>query len=315
MRKLLTLSIILLALGAAGYFLFAPDIPRSALLAKYGRPPSQFMALADGARIHFRDRGPRDAPALILIHGSNASLFTWEGWAALLSHSFRVVSLDMPGHGLTGAVPSGDYSEEAMTQVVARVADGLHLARFAIGGNSMGGGVAARFAEEYPQRVTQLILVDAGGMPVREGKHVPLAFRLARIPVLNLLLLYVTPRALVVEGLDDAIVRKSIIDDQMIDRYWDFARMQGTREATLRRFQLPRDDFVFRNTRRVVAPTLILWGEEDRLVPVEAGRRYARAIAGARLIIYPGTGHLPQEEVTDRSASDVRNFMLATSRP
>jgi pimeloyl-ACP methyl ester carboxylesterase len=218
----------------------------------------------------------------------------------------------MPGHGLTGAVASGEYSEQAMTSVVARVADRLRLARFAIGGNSMGGGIAARFAEEYPQRVTQLILVDAVGMPVRAGEHIPLAFRLARIPVLNEILLYVTPRVFVTEGLDDAIVRKTIIDDRMIDNYWDFARMQGTREATLRRFQTPADNFVANNAGHIRAPTLIIWGEEDRLVPLEAGRLYAHAIRGSHLVIYSATGHLPQEEVPDKSAADVRNFLFAT---
>jgi pimeloyl-ACP methyl ester carboxylesterase len=177
----------------------------------------------------------------------------------------------------------------------------------------MGGGVAARFAEEYPRRVTQLILVDAVGMPVRAGEHIPLVFRLARIPVLNLALLYVTPRAFVVEGLDDAIVRKAIIDDRMIDRYRDFARMEGTRGATLRRFQESPDNFVERNAQHIAVPTLILWGEEDRLLPLDAGRRYARAIRGSKLIVYPATGHLPQEEVPDKSAADVRNFLLATS--
>src|SRR5215469_710597 len=312
MRKVLVILLVVVALAAVCWSLFTPSIPRAALVAKYARPPSEFMTLADGARIHFRDRGPKGAPVLVLIHGSNASLLTWEPWAARLSDAFRVVSIDMPGHGLTGAVPSGDYSEQAMTEVVAQVADRLSLTRFAIAGNSMGGGVAARFAEEYPQRVSQLILVDAVGMPVHAGEHVPLVFRLARIPVLNLSLLYVTPRAFVVEGLDDAIVRKAVIDDRMIDSYWDFARMQGTREATLRRFQAPQDNFVERNVGRLVVPTLILWGEEDRLVPVEAGKRYARAIRGSRLVIYPATGHLPQEEVPDKSASDVRDFLLAT---
>src|SRR5579862_3484449 len=283
MRKLLVFLIVVAALAALGWVLFTPDIPRAALVAKYATPPSQFMTLADGARIHYRDRGPKSAPAVVLIHGSNASLFTWEPWAARLSDAFRVISIDLPGHGLTGATPSGDYSEQAMTDAVARVTERLGLTRLAVAGNSMGGAIAARFAEEYPQRVTQLILVDAGGMPVRAGEHIPLVFRLARIPVLNLALLYVTPRPLVVEGLDDAIVRKSVIDDRMIDSYWDFARMQGTREATLRRFQAPRDDFVARNVGHIAVPTLILWGEEDRLVPIEAARRYARAIRGSRL--------------------------------
>jgi pimeloyl-ACP methyl ester carboxylesterase len=314
MAKLLLVAIVVVAVAGVCYFLITPDLSRPAVVAKYGHPPSQFMTLADGANIHFRDRGPKNAPALVLVHGSNASLFTWEPWAARLSDVFRIITIDVPGHGLTGAVPSGDYSEQAMTNVVARVTDRLGVRRFAIGGNSMGGAIAARFAEEYPQRVTQLILVDAGGMHVKNGQHIPLAFRLARIPFLNLMLLYVTPRAFVVEGLDDAIVRKSIINERMIDSYWDFARMQGTRAATLRRFQIPEDHFVASNMNRINTPTLVLWGEEDRLVPLEAGRLYTRAIRGAKLIVYTATGHLPQEEVPDKSAADVRNFLLATSR-
>jgi pimeloyl-ACP methyl ester carboxylesterase len=312
MRKLFGFLIIVLVFAGGCYLLITPEIPRAALVSKYARPPSRFMTLSDGGKIHFRDRGPKSAPALVLIHGSNASLFTWEPWATRLSDAFRVITIDMPGHGLTGAVPSGEYSEQAMAIVVGQIADRLALPRFAIGGNSMGGGIAARFAEEYPQRVTQLILVDAAGMPVRAGEHIPLAFRLARIPLLNRLLLYFTPRIFVIEGLDDAIVRKSIVDDRMIDTYWDFARMQGTREATLRRFQTPADNYVSNNAARIRAPTLVLWGEEDRLVPLEAGRVYARTIRGSRLIVYSATGHLPQEEVPDKSAADVRSFLLAT---
>jgi pimeloyl-ACP methyl ester carboxylesterase len=316
MRKLLIgLLILLIALGGAGYLLYSPDIPRGALEAKYATPPSHFLTLADGARVHFRDRGPRSAPVLVLLHGSNASLFTWEPWATRLDNTFRVVTLDLQGHGLTGAVPSRDYSEQAMVKLVAAFTRRLGIARFALGGNSMGGGVAARFAEEFPERVTQLILVDAAGTLTREGDRIPLAFRLARIPVLGQVLRYVTPRAIVVEGLDDAIVRKSIIDDTMIDRYRDFARMAGTREATLMRFQLPRDSYVAGHVGRITMPTLILWGEEDHLIPVAAARAWAKAIRGAKLIIYPATGHLPQEELPDKSAGDVRTFLLATSQP
>jgi pimeloyl-ACP methyl ester carboxylesterase len=301
------------ALVGAFRYLSTPDIPRAALIAKYGAPPSQFLTLPDGVRVNYRDQGPRNAPALLLIHGSNASLLTWVPWADRLDHTFRVVSLDLPGHGLTGAVPSGDYYEQAMVDVVGEVAQRLGLRAFAIAGNSMGGAIAARFTEEHPDRVTRLILVDAGGMPTRQGDRIPLAFRLARIPALNRILLYITPRQLVVEGLNDAIARKAILTDAMIDQYWDFARMEGTREATKDRFALPPSSFVADHAPSIRVPTLILWGAQDHLVPVEAAHAYARAIPGARLIIYPATGHLPQEELPDQSAADARAFLLAAS--
>ena len=306
------LVVVAALLAAAFYVCSEPDIPRAVLEAKYATPPSAFVVLNDGARSHYRDRGPRGAPVILLLHGSNSSLFDWEPWSDLLSDRFRVVSVDLPGHGLTGAVPGGDYSEAGMAAFVLAFADRLGLGRFAVAGNSMGGGVAARFAELHPDRVTHLILVDAhaeGMAPV--GDHVPFAFRLARIPVLSDVLLHITPRSLVVEGLNDAVVRKAALTDAMIDQYWDFARMAGTREATVARFQLKADTFVRDHAAAIKAPTLILWGAQDQVLPVADAQAWARAIPGARLIVYSATGHLPMEEVPQKSAADVGTFVSA----
>lgn len=314
MRKIIIGILVLVAAAIGAVWAFStPDIPRGDLEAKYATPPSQFVMLPDGARVHLRDQGPRDAPVLVLVHGSNASLFTWEPWAKRLDKKFRVVSIDMPGHGLTGAVPDGDYSQEAMVRVTKEVVDKLNLAKFALAGNSMGGAVAARFAEEYPDRVTHLILVDAGGMNEKFGDHVPLAFRIARVPVVNNVMLYVTPRSIVTEGLNDAIVHKEVITSAMIDSYWDLARMQGTRAATLARFELPMSDAVQHDIGKIKAPTLVLWGAEDHLIPVEAAHAYANAIHGSKLIIYPHTGHIPQEEVADQSAAAVSTFLCGSN--
>jgi pimeloyl-ACP methyl ester carboxylesterase len=312
---LIGLIVVVAALAGAGYYFSDPDIPRATLEAKYGGPPSQFITLADGARAHIRDEGPKTAPVLVLIHGSNASLFTWRPWVARLDGTFRVVTMDLPGHGLTGAVPSGDYSGHAMVEFVRAVTEKLGLTKFALGGNSMGGAVSARFAETYPERVTQLILVDAGGLPAKQGDRIPLAFRIARTPVLGKIMLYITPRSIVTEGLNDAIVHKAIITDAMIDQYWEFARMAGSRAATEARFKESSDSWILDHIATIKMPTLILWGDEDHLVPVAAGREYAKDIAGSKLIIYPATGHIPQEEVPDQSAGDVKSFLLATARP
>jgi len=313
MRKLLIGLVVLVAVIIGAVWAFSvPDIPRADLEAKYAKAPSQFIVLPDGARAHVRDQGPKTAPVLVLVHGSNASLFTWVPWVNRLDKDFRVVTLDMPGHGLTGAVPNGDYSQEGMVKFTLEVADKLHLAKFAIGGNSMGGGVAARFAEEHPDRVTKLILVDAAGMPVASGDKVPLAFRIARTPVLNNMMLYITPRSIVTEGLNDAIVHKEIIDDHMIDLYWEFARMEGTRAATLKRFTLPVTNDVATDIAKIKAPTLILWGEQDHLIPVAAAHKFNAAIPGSKLFIYPATGHIPMEEVPDESANAVRAFLNGT---
>jgi pimeloyl-ACP methyl ester carboxylesterase len=314
-KILLGVGVVLAAAFGGTYVqLYQPDIPRSVLEEKYAVRPSQFVTLADGARVHYRDRGPRDAPVLVLLHGSNSSLFDWEPWSTNLSDKFRVITLDLPGHGLTGAMPNVDYSERAMALFVKAFADKLGIERFAVGGNSMGGGVAARVAEIVPQRINQLILVDAADMETTFGDRLPLAFRLARIPIVNRLLLHITPRSLVVEGLNDAIVRKAALTDTLVDEYWNFARMKGTREATVARFRLDRDDYVRGHVGAIRVPTLILWGEKDHLIPVTAAYAWAKAIPGSKLVIYPATGHLPMEEVAAESASDVRAFLGTPAR-
>ncbi len=279
--------------AGAGLALYESDIPRAELTALYGGPDSQFVQLASGGRAHYRDRGPRDAPVLLLLHGSNASLHTWEPWAAELAGPFRVVTVDLPGHGLTGAVPDGVYTQKAMAGFVLEFASALGLDRFALGGNSMGGGVAARFAINNPGRVTKLILIDAAGFPSRTESDPGLGFRLARMPVVRNLLLVATPRALFETSLKTAIADDALVTAEMVDRYWRLNRMEGSRAATLVRFQSPPDETVRERAGEIAVPVLVLWGAEDRLIPPDAGEALAAAIPGARLIVYLGVGHLP----------------------
>jgi len=122
MRGFLTGVVVVLVLLAGAFWYFSdPDIPRATLEAKYATPPSEFIMLPDGARAHVRDQGNKSGPVLVLIHGSNASLFTWEPWVARLGNSYRIVTMDLQGHGLTGAVPNGDYSQEGMVKFVVAI--------------------------------------------------------------------------------------------------------------------------------------------------------------------------------------------------
>jgi pimeloyl-ACP methyl ester carboxylesterase len=311
MRKFLIGGCFLLLLPGVFWYVSQPDIPRAILEAKYGDAPSRFLTLPDGTRAHLRDRGPRDALALILLHGSNASLYTWEPWVKRLSDRFRIITVDLPGHGLTGAVPNRDYTQEGMVKFINEVADVLGLHRFAIGGNSMGGRASVLFTITHPERVTHLVLVDSGGLPTKQIEPTPLAYRLMGIPLANRLLLHITPRSLIIDGLNGAIVRKEIITDEMIDRYWDFIRLAGTREATITRGRI-RDKRIRDEIPKIKTPTLILWGENDRTIPVEAAYAFHAAIAGSKLMVYPNTGHVPQEEVADESAAEVRAFLSGT---
>lgn len=306
---LILLAIVVIAVSVVRF-----DKSKDELLPKYANAASQFVALPDGAVAHVRDQGNKAGPVLVLIHGSNASLHTWEPWAALLGAKYRVVTMDMPGHGLTGAVPNDDYSRTGMVAFVHEVTQKLGLTRYAIGGNSMGGGVAAQYAETWPDEVSALILVDASGIPRKPqpGAKVPLAFRLAQTPVLNKLLLYVTPRSIIAEGLHKVFVDQSKVTDDMVARYYDLTLYDGNRRATGIRFRLPpSDEATAEKLGAIKAPTLILWGEKDGLIPVEYAGEFQKRIPGSKVVIYPDVGHIPMEEVADRSAADVGTFLDA----
>ncbi|MDO8290865.1 MAG: alpha/beta hydrolase [Parvibaculum sp.] len=281
------------------------------LAPKYAAAPSQFIELPDGAKAHVRDQGKKDGPVLVLVHGSNASLHTWEPWVAILGAKYRVVTLDMPGHGLTGGVPNDDYSRDGMVKFTHEVAEKLGLTSYAIGGNSMGGGVAAAYTQEYPKEVTALILVDAGGLPrvANPNEKVPLGFRMARWPVINKVLKYLAPRNIYAEGVRKVFVDQSKVTEEMIDRYYDMNLYQGNRRATGMRFAMEYDTKVADRLGEIRVPTLIMWGDKDGLIPVASAYEFQKRIEGAKVVVYPDVGHIPMEEVPEKSAADVDAFL------
>ena len=291
-----------------------PDIPVATLRARYGGPPSQFVTVLPGLTVHLRDEGPRDAPVVMLLHGSNASLLDWQAWTDRLKDRFRVVRFDLPAHGLTGADPGNDYSPRRSADIVAAVADRLGIGHFVLAGNSMGGGIAARFAVSHPERLTGLILVDAGGKPSTGPRDIPLAFRIADTPVLREVVANITPRWLVANGVRGAVADPAVIDERAIDRYWELLRYPGNRAATLQRFRQGYGSVAPAELARITTPTLILWGRDDRFIPVASAAYFARHLPHSRTMIYDHIGHLPMEEAPDRSAADVAAF-LATVTP
>ena len=189
--------------------------------ARHATPPSRFVDV-DGLRIHYRDRGK--GPAIVLVHGSGSSLFTWEGWAAALAGEHRVVSLDLPGHGLTGPDPRNRYNMEAMAEVVSRFATAVGLAHFSVAGNSLGGGVAWHLALAHPEQVDKLILVDALAYPQKP----PLVMRLFGTPVIGRITRWVTPRFAVAKSLHDVYGEPSRVTDARIDDYYDLLLRAAT---------------------------------------------------------------------------------------
>jgi pimeloyl-ACP methyl ester carboxylesterase len=301
--------VVLALLGAAFLVLRTPDTDPAAMRAKYGTPPSRFVDLGGGLTVHLRDEGPRGAPAIVLLHGSNADLHTWDPWTRGLTGQYRVIRFDTIGHGLTGPVPGKDYSLAAMTALVGKVADKLELKRFILAGNSMGGWVAANYAVEHPERLDGLILVDAGGAPKKGNERGNIGFKLAAMPGISSIMGQITPRWIVARSLEQSVSNKAIVTDSAIDRYWELLRYPGNREATMIRFSAPRVPHDPARLATIKVPTLILWGEEDGLIGLDGARFYNRAIAGSMLKTYPGIGHLPMEEAPDATLADLKAWL------
>ena len=316
MKTVLKLLGGLLLVGLITLYTFrTPDTDPKAMIAKYGAPPSKFLKLPDRLVVHLRDEGPRDAPVLVLLHGSNADLHTWTPWVDALKDRYRVIRIDQIGHGLTGADPRGDYTPAAFANRLAQVVDALGLQKFALGGNSMGGGVALRYALDHPGRLTALVLVDAAGAPVTEQAKGNIGFKLARMPGVNRIAQQITPRWMIEQSLRQTVSNQAVVTDAMIDRYWELLRYPGNRAATFTRFALPRLPYSQQQFAQLKLPVLVMWGEADALIPLSSGRLMASLIPGATLITYPGIGHIPMEEAAQRSAADLADWLAAHGLP
>ncbi len=306
----------LIAVG--GYFyLKRPDIPYETLATKYESGASRYVDLDGGLRVHYRDEGKRDGPVLVLLHGFSASLHTWEPWVQRLGDEYRVISLDLPGHGLTRAPAGYQASIEAYRDVVASFAQAQGLTSFALAGSSMGGNIAWEYALAHPEQVSALVLVDASGWP-REGDNPdqrPLVFKLLQNPVLGPLLRDLDNTRLVRGGLQASFADQSLVDDAMVDRYVELSRAPGHRDILL---QIGAHERNVATAERLVAlhmPVLILQGNQDRLVPAEHARQFNAAISGSELVMFENVGHIPQEEVPDASANAVRAFLRRAAAP
>ena len=305
-------GVLLMLTALAVTLTHAPDRSVDSLVTRWAPPPSDFLYVR-GQFVHFRDEGPRSDPVpLVLVHGTAASLHTWQGWAGDLRGRKRVITFDLPGFGLTGPFggeyPRDDYHADNLARFTLDFLDALHVQRFAIGGNSLGGEVAWRVAAAAPARVDRLILVDATGYAF-VPEHVPAGFQLARMPGLNRIDEFLTPRAVVEDSVKDVYGDPTRVTSALVDRYFEMQTREGNRHALNVRMQEIATDLAPERIPALKLPTLILWGAKDRLVPPANARHFHDDIAGSQLVILPGLGHVPQEEDAQASVAPVRAFL------
>jgi pimeloyl-ACP methyl ester carboxylesterase len=307
---LLVLSALALALSRA------PDRPVQTLVARWAPPPSEFVEIK-GQLVHLRDEGPRQdgaggEPPIVLIHGTSASLHTWEGWVKALKGQRRVISFDLPGFGLTGPFTgqyeAGNYHGDAYARFVLDLLDALKIDRAVLGGNSLGGEVAWRAAAMAPARVAALVLVDAAG-PAFTPESVPIGFTIARTPGIRRITEWLLPRSLVAHSVANVYGDPARVTPELVDRYFELTLREGNRRALLQRFERMVNGEHAERIATLRQPTLILWGGRDRLIPPAIGAEFQRLIPGSQRVVFDTLGHVPHEEDPARTVAPVKVFL------
>ncbi|MFZ6845351.1 alpha/beta fold hydrolase [Undibacterium sp. RuTC16W] len=287
---------------------WAPDQPLANLTQKWAPAPSTFINL-HGLNVHIRDQGLASDPLpIILIHGTSSSLHTWEGWADVLKTQHRVISMDLPGFGLTGPNVQDDYSNQVYVRFIIELMDQLGVQRCILGGNSLGGEIAWQVAASRPDRVEKLVLVDAAGYAFIP-ESIPLGFRIARTPVLNKLVELTLPRDMMEKSVRNVYGNPDKVTAELVDRYIATTLRAGNRHALVRRFSQLDAGAGSDKIKSLHLPTLIIWGAKDKLIPVKYAREFHQDISGSQLQIFDQLGHVPQEEDPAATIKVVQDFL------
>jgi pimeloyl-ACP methyl ester carboxylesterase len=311
---ILILIILFISIYNSVYF----DIPKNEIISKHAKGASDFLELEDGSKIHFRDEGNKDGKVLLLVHGFNGSLFNYEPLVPYLSDNYRMISLDLPAHGLTGAVESDLYSHKAYQNVIEEVIEILGVDKFYFLGHSMGGMIAWRYALDNMDRLNGLIIIGSAFFGNEQEfedfqsiNTPPIAFELIESKFFIRLLEFITPRILVKEGISQSVYDQSIVTDELVDQFHDIILMEGTRLAVGRLAEVHEDDFIADplDLKKITIPSLIIHGEEDNLVDIRFIDHFIEQIPNSKLISYPKVGHMIPMEVPLQLSEDIREFI------
>jgi pimeloyl-ACP methyl ester carboxylesterase len=291
-------------LAIALYGLWTPDLERAELEKRYFSSSPQIIDV-DGLKVNYKETGPKGAPALLLLHGFGSSLQAWDDWSLKLEQKYRVIRLDLPGFGLTGASPANDYSEEKDLAILTHFADKLGLEKFSVMGHSMGGKMAWSLAASQPERVQALVLMAPDGFP--ETKDI--GTKPYEVPAIMGLIKYVLPKYLVRKSIEPAFTEADALNDALVNRYFDMLRAPGVRGAILERSNQTIYTDPVPRLKAIKAPTLLIWGEQDQMIPSTNAQSYANILSNSTTVLVPKLGHLLQEEQPEKGLAAVMQFL------
>ncbi len=301
--RLLLLGLSASALLSAA-LLWTPDRSRDELESQYLRAEEDMVTVLD-TRLHVRDSGLSNGPAVLLLHGLGASLHTWEPWAEALEKTHRVIRFDMPGAGLSPADARNDYSDQRLIALINALLDDRDVAQIDLVGHSMGGRIAWRFAAANPERVRRLVLIAPDGFasPGFEYETAP------EVPAIMESMRYFLPKFALRANVEASYGDPARLQQSVMDRYYDLILAPGNRAALLERTRqtwlLPPKPIL----TTIDTPTLLVWGERDIMIPVSNAEDYLHYLPNAQLASFTDLGHVPHEEAPLRTLPVVVEFL------
>lgn len=263
----------------------------------------------DGVRVHYQEAGESNAPVLVLIHGFASSTLVWSKvFLRLAAAGFRVIAIDMLGFGYSGKPRNGEYTIAGQANLLISLLDRLNIKRATLVGSSYGGAVAATCALDYPQRVEKLVLIGT------VNNNRPLGYKLMRVFGARVFGDVVSPlligsRLLLRHRMKQVYDRHEwLLDERRVDARHLTLRASGTQRAIIRTVRGWDAERISRDAHLIKQPTLLLWGENDREIPLADGEQLHEKIPGARLIVFLNCGHIPHEEYPEEFTGVVADF-------
>ncbi len=300
--------LLLLSLGIIVVVFGYKDIPLETLKQKYSNSNSGFIKVQN-INVHYREQGLlSDANPIILLHGTGASLHTFEVWADRLSKNHRVISIDLPAYGLTGPFETADYSMTNYINFLSEFLVKKEIKKCILMGNSFGGAIAWNYSLQFPDQITKLVLIDASGYPTK-SKSTPILFKLGNIDLFKSIFTYITPKFLVKSSIENVYAKPAKVTSELVNRYFDMSLRPGNRAAFFDRQKAAKDSTAYHKIPQIRQSTLVLWGAEDRLIPVENALKFHRDITNSELVILKDLGHTPMEEDPSKSLKPVLSFL------
>jgi pimeloyl-ACP methyl ester carboxylesterase len=278
------------------------------LKEKYGSFPSKYVSI-DNMNVHYRDEGnPSDTLPLILIHGTGSSLHTFDGWVEILKNKKRIIRMDIPGFGMTGPFPHHSYTINNYVTFIEHFLEAMKIKKCILGGNSLGGNIAWQFTVKNPEKIEKLILIDAAGYPM-QSTSVPIAFQVAHIPVLKNILTFITPRFIAKSSVENVYNDKTKVTEEIVDRYFKLTLRAGNRQALVDRQMVLIDTSNLPQIKAIQQSTLVLWGEQDLLIPTKSAYRFHNDLPNDTLVLLKNIGHVPMEESPRESLIPLLHFL------